>query len=83
MNELNQALGMNHRHKQEVPFSKSSFVSGLCGPVYADEGMQRRVLRSIYAMHKCGITSVITVLQECDSAQARLWAVAGPPARWP
>lgn len=32
------ALGMNHRHKQEGPFSKSSFVSGLCGPVYADEG---------------------------------------------
>lgn len=38
VNELNQALGMNHRHKQEGPFSKSSFVSGLCGPVYADEG---------------------------------------------
>lgn len=58
---------MNHRHKQVVYFSKSSFVSGSCGPVYADEDVPERVPRYIYAPHKCGITSVTTVLQECDS----------------
>lgn len=57
MNELSWGLGMNHRHKQAVPFSKSRFVSSFCGPVYRDEGVQRRVPHYIYATHKCDITS--------------------------
>lgn len=83
MNELSWALGINHRHKQALPFSKSSFVSGFCGSVYADEVMQRRVLHYVCAMHKCDITSVITILQGCDCAQTRFGDAAVLPACWP
>lgn len=81
MNELSRALGMKCRHKQAVHFYLFIFFSSpaLSGiSVYAAEDTQRRVLPPyVHAVHKCGITSVKTVLQECDTAQTRIWDKAG------
>lgn len=80
MNELSRALGMKCRHKQSVPFFFSSpALSGVS--VCAEEDAQRKVLPYVCAVHKCGVTSVTTVLQECDSAQTRMWDKAEPLLR--